>query len=239
MKTSQLHTYKNNYKLREHQKKLLNILIKKYKKNFNGTVLDIGCAQGTFLQHFKKNFPNSEAFGVDTSKELIAKSQKININKSAFHTKEINTNQITFFTKNFLILNEKYDLVFALGVLGYYDDQLKTINKMISLTKKKGKLFIFSHFNTMNIDTRVRFRNNFNSNKWERGLNSFSLPTIKKYLTLKNLKFKFIKFDIPIKLKPQKNPIISYTIETKSNQRICLSGSNLRLDYYHLIIERK
>ena len=227
MRTSQLHTYKNNYKLREHQKKVLGILVKNYQKTFNGTVLDIGCAQGTFLQHFKKKFPDSEVSGVDTSKELIAKSKKIKINKS------------TFYTKDFLNINEKYDLVFALGVLGYYDDQLKTINKMISLTKKKGKLFIFSHFNTMNIDTRVRFRNNFNSNKWERGLNSFSLPTIKKYLTLKNLKFKFIKFDIPIKLKPQKNPIISYTIETKSNQRICLSGSNLRLDYYHLIIERK
>jgi|TARA_B110000208_G_C11577135_1_gene361083 trans-aconitate methyltransferase len=227
MKTSQLHTYKNNYKLREHQKKLLNILIKKYKKNFNGTVLDIGCAQGTFLQHFKKNFPNSEVFGVDTSKELIAKSKKININKS------------TFYTKDFLILNEKYDLVFASGVLGYYDDQLKTINKMLSLTKKTGTLFIFSHFNTRNIDTRIRFRNNFNSNKWERGLNSFSIHTIKKHLTSKNLKFKFLKFDVPIKLKPQKNPIISYTIETKSNNKICLSGSNLRLEYYYLIIERK
>ena len=61
MKTSQLHTYKNNYKLREQLKKLLNILIKKYQKYFNGTVLDIGCAQGIFLKHFNiitkcKNF---------------------------------------------------------------------------------------------------------------------------------------------------------------------------------------
>ena len=227
MKTSQLHTYKNNYKLREHQKKLLNILIKKYQKNFNGTVLDIGCAQGIFLKHFKKNFPNSEVFGVDTSKELIAKSKKININNS------------TFYTKDFFNINEKYDLVFASGVLGYYDDQLNTINKIISLTKRKGKIFIFSHFNTFNIDTRIRFRNNFNSNKWERGLNSFSIHTIKKYLTSKNLKFTFVKFDVPIKLKPQKNPIISYTIDTKLNDKITLSGSNLRLEYYYLIIERK
>jgi trans-aconitate methyltransferase len=227
MKTSQLHTYKNNYKLREHQKKLLGILVKKYQKNFNGTVLDIGCAQGTFLKHFKKTFPNSKVFGVDTSKELIAKSKKININDS------------TFFTKDFFDISDKYNLVFASGVLGYYDNQLKAINKMISLTKKNGKIFIFSHFNTMNIDTRVMFRNNFNNNKWEPGLNSFSLHTIKKYLSLKNLKFSFIKFNIPIKLKPQKNPIISYTIETKSNDKICLSGSNLRLEYYYLIIERK
>lgn len=227
MKTTQLHTYKNNYKLREHQKKLLSILIKKYPKKFNGKVLDIGCAQGTFLKYFQINFPNTVVSGVDTSRELIAKSKKINIKNS------------TFYVKNFFNVNEKYDLVFASGVLGYYDDQINTLNKIISLTKRNGKIFIFSHFNTLNIDTRVRFRNNFNSNNWERGLNSFSLHTIKKYLTLKNLKFKFIKFDIPIKLKPQKNPIISYTIDTKSKNKIILSGSNLRLEYYYIIIERK
>lgn len=227
MKTSQLHTYKNNYNLREHQKKLLSILIKKYQKKFNGEVLDIGCAQGTFLKHFQKKFPNSKVTGVDTSRELIEKSKKIN------------TNNGTFYVKDFFKIKKKYDLVFASGVLGYYDDQIKTINKIISLTRRKGKIFIFSHFNSMNIDTKIRFRNNFNSNKWERGLNSFSLLSIKKYLTLKGLKFKFIKFDIPIKLKPQKNPIISYTVDTKSNIRIILSGSNLRLEYYYLIIDKK
>jgi trans-aconitate methyltransferase len=227
MKTLQLDTYKNNCKLREHQKKLLSILIKKYQKKFNGEVLDIGCAQGIFLKYFQKKFPNSKVTGVDTSRELIVKSKKINNNNSTFHVKD------------FFKIKKKYDLVFASGVLGYYDDQINTLNKIISLTKRNGKIFIFSHFNTLNVDTRVRFRNNFNSNNWERGLNSFSLHTIKKYLTLKKLKFKFIKFDIPIKLKPQKNPIISYTIDTKSKEKIILSGSNLRLEYYYIIIERK
>ena len=61
MKTTQLHTYKYNYKLREHQKDMLNILKNKINKNFNGIILDIGCAQGVFLKHFK-NKSNENAY---------------------------------------------------------------------------------------------------------------------------------------------------------------------------------
>jgi len=35
MQISQLHTYKNSYKLREHQKKLFQILKQKFTKKFN------------------------------------------------------------------------------------------------------------------------------------------------------------------------------------------------------------
>ncbi len=226
MKTSQLHIYKNNYKLREHQKKLLQILKKKFNRKFNGTILDAGCAQGVFLMHFKKQFPDSKVVGIDTSAELISKSRKLNIPHSKFYKRD------------FLKIMGKYDLVFASGVLGYYDNFINPLNKLISLTKKGGKLFIFSHFNSLNIDTLIRFRNNFNSNKWERGLNSFSLFTIRKFLKKKKTNFKILKFDIPINLRKRENPIISYTINTLKNKKMILSGSNLRLEYFYLIVNK-
>ena len=87
MKTTQLHTY-NNYKLREHQKIMLNILKKKINRNFNGKVLDIGCAQGVFLKNFKEYFKKSNLEGVDTSKDLIDKCKILKIPNSNFYKKD-------------------------------------------------------------------------------------------------------------------------------------------------------
>lgn len=226
MKTTQLHTYKYNYKLREHQKDMLNILKNKINKNFNGIILDIGCAQGVFLKHFKKYFKKSKLEGIDTSSELINRCKKLKILDSKFYSKD------------FLNLKKKYEIVIAAGILGYYDDFKKPLKKMISLTKKRGTLIVFSHLNSFNIDTIVRFRNNTNCNKWERGLNSYSIITIKKFLKKMKVKFYFKQFNIPIRLKPKKNPIISYTIDTLKKKKIILSGSNLRLEYFYLIIKK-
>ena len=176
MKTTQLDTYKNNYKLREHQKMMLKIFKKIITKNFTGDILDIGCAQGVFLKYFKKEFPFSKILGIDTSKDLINRAKKLNLKDTIFKKKD------------FLdIKKKKFDMVTAAGVLGYYDNYQKPLSKMISLLKNGGNLIIFSHLNSYNIDTIVRFRNNTNCNKWERGLNSYSIHTIKNFLKKKKL----------------------------------------------------
>ena len=49
---------------------------------------------------------------------------------------------------------------------------------MLSLLKKNSYLYIFGTFNSANIDTLVKFRNNYTNSTWEKGLNSFSIKTI-------------------------------------------------------------
>lgn len=230
MQTSQIHTYKNNYKLRYHQKTLLDMVKKDYcKKKDKGNILDIGCANGVFLKNFNFHFKNFKSFGVDTSKDMIDLAKKRKFRNSIF------------LKKDFMTLNKKsyFDIIIASGVLAFYDDFYKPINKMLSLLKKKSSLYIFGTFNSNDIDTLVKFKNNYTKSNWEKGLNSFSKKTIAKFLKKKNLKYKFKKFNLPFDLKPNKNPILSYTIKYSKNKRIILNGANVKMELFYLIIKKK
>ena len=84
MKTSQLHTYRDNYKLKEHQKILLKYISNSYGSKFQGNILDIGCATGVLLNAIKKKLKNSVLLGVDTSADLIRKAKSQDILDSNF-----------------------------------------------------------------------------------------------------------------------------------------------------------
>ena len=229
MKTSQVHTYKKNDKIRHHQKILLNLIKKNFNEKKNGKLLDIGCANGTFLKNFHKKFRRFVSTGVDTSKNMILLANKKKIKNS------------NFLNKDFMKLNikNKFDIVVASGVLAFYDDFSKPLNKMISFLKSKSYLFIFGTFNSNNIDTLIKFRNNYTKSKWEKGLNSFSVETISNFLNKKKIDYKFQKFYIPFNLGKKKNPIISYTLNTLKNGKIILNGANIKMELFFLIIKKK
>ena len=176
MNTSQTHTYKNNDELRYHQKILLDLIRESYSLNYEGKILDIGCANGIFLKNFNKKFRHFHSTGVDTSKNMIILSKKNKIPNSKF------------IKKDFMNLENKscYDIVVASGVLAFYDNFTIAINKMISLLKNNSYLYIFGTFNSENIDTVIKFRNNYTKSGWEKGLNSFSIKTISSFLKKKN-----------------------------------------------------
>lgn len=228
MKTSQLHTYRDNYKLKEHQKILLKYISNSYGSKFQGNILDIGCATGVLLNAIKKKLKNSVLLGVDTSADLIRKAKSQDILDS------------NFLKKDFMKLNlkSKFDIVIAAGVLAFYDDFTLPLNKMLSLLKKKGSLYVIGTFNSKNIDTLVKFRNNYTNSNWETGLNSYSIETISKFLKKKRVKYSFKKFQIPINLKQKKNPIISYTLTVNNKQKILLNDANIRMELFYLIIKK-
>ena len=107
-----------------------------------------------------------------------------------------------------------FDIVVASGVLAFYDDYSNPIIKMLSLLKKNSYLYIFGTFNSANIDTLVKFRNNYTNSTWEKGLNSFSIKTISRFLKKKKLSLN-LKIYFTIKFKKKNNPIISYTLKLK------------------------
>ena len=166
--------------------------------------------------------------GVDTSADLIRKAKSQDILDS------------NFLKKDFMKLNLKstFDIVIAAGVLAFYDDFTLPLNKMLSLLKKEGSLYIIGTFNSKNIDTLVKFRNNYTNSNWETGLNSYSIETISKFLKKKKVKYSFKKFQIPIILKQKKNPIISYTLTVNNKQKILLNDANIRMELFYLIIKK-
>tara|TARA_Y100000591_G_C21824679_1_gene695898 strand:- start:1360 stop:2046 length:687 start_codon:yes stop_codon:yes gene_type:complete len=228
MKTSQTHTYKNTNKLRYHQKILLDIIKKDFKNKIHGKILDIGCANGIFIKKLSNEFKKFECTGIDTSSNMIFLAKK---NKSK---------NLSFYKKDFMKYNKKlyFDIVIASGVLAFYDNFSKVLDKMTSFLKKNSHLYIFGTFNSHDIDTIVKFRNNYTKSDWEKGLNSFSIKRVSDYLTKKKYKFSFKKFNIPFNLKKKANPILSYTLSYSKDKRIILNGANIKMELFYLRIKK-
>ena len=107
-----------------------------------------------------------------------------------------------------LNLKSTFDIVIAAGVLAFYDDFTLPLNKMLSLLKKERSLYVIGTFNSKNIDTLVKFRNNYRNSNWEIGLNQYSIETTSKFLKKKRVKYNFKKLQIPINLKQKKTQLL-------------------------------
>lgn len=114
-------------------------------------MLDIGCAAGAFIELMSTRFPEAHYTGFDVSQELIelAKNKLPEPNH-----KFIVADALTFFPE------VKYEVIIASGVLSIFEDFEEPLAKWLSWFDEKGVLHIFGRFNSRDIDTIVRFRNN-------------------------------------------------------------------------------
>ena len=225
-------TYKKGsyeeYKSYERFKFVKKIMEKKLKAT--GDLLDIGCAKGEFIWLLKDSFPKISFTGFDLSDELItlAKSQP-------------DLSDVTFLkadVQNF-DLKRKFDFASMMGVLSMFDDFKKPLRLMVKHLKKGGWGYIFGIFSEDDVDVLVRFRNNYLGSKiWESGYNMFCRSSIKKELSTSCENIRFYKFDIPIDLPKEKDPVKSYTLNTAEKGRIILNGVNI-LHHFYLVEFKK
>ena len=162
MKTSQTHTYRNkkNYVI-------LKNFIKYNKKDFKIKYMEnfrYRMCKWCFIKNLSNEFKKFECTGIDTSSNMINLAKKDKIKN------------LSFYKKDFMKYNKKlyFDIVIASGVLAFYDNFSKAIDKMTSFLKKI-QIFIFLELLIGDIDTIVKFRNNYTRSGWEKGLNSFQL----------------------------------------------------------------
>lgn len=108
-------------------------------------ILEYGCGIGRNLKFFEKYFPGSEISGCDISGKSIqvAKEENRNVNLFLIEENVLNESQ------------NKFDLVFVSCVLHHIAPELRddALNKISSLLKPGGSLFIFEH-NPLNPLTR-------------------------------------------------------------------------------------
>ena len=201
------------------------------KKDFNGNILDIGCASGNLLIALSKKFPRAQFLGIDSHKLCIDLA-----NKKARKIK--NCKFSNFSLQNFK--KGKFDIIIACGLLSFWDDFRKPLRKILKLfSNKKSCAYIFGRFNTSDVDLRIKFRNNKINSEWRNGYNTFSVKTYSRFLKKKyNITFK--KFKIVKALKRNiKDPIRTYTLNLKNNKKILLNDANLISDFYFLKIKKK
>lgn len=130
-----LEEYKQQYKktyyedesmIRELSKKRLEILTRFYKKD-SGTLLEIGSAAGFFLDEARQR--GFEVTGIEISKSEVNFAQRFGLD--VIHG--------SFIEQEF---NQRFDIICAFFVLEHFFDQELILNKIFSLLKEDGFLFL-------------------------------------------------------------------------------------------------
>ncbi len=99
------------------------------------SILECGCGPATILELLWQK--NKQFYGIDISEKSIALARKRLFNKKNIH---ISVGQV----EKLKYKDNTFDLVFANAVMEHLTDPDKSVNEMIRVTKKKGKLIIMS-----------------------------------------------------------------------------------------------
>jgi len=226
-KNSSTHAYAQIREPKEHEKEL-QLKIEAEFPNFSGRLLDIGCANGAFIELISRRFPEAQYTGIDSSPEMIRVAQSREIKGSC-----------EFFVADALTFNQgiDYDIIIASGILSIYDDFQEPLSNWISRLTESGVLFVFGCFNSRNIDAIYRYRNNeYGDGEWESGLTSFSIETVGKFLQQLELSYVFDRFNLSIDLAEDPNPIRTYTRKTLDGETIIMNGANIVTELFFLSV---
>ena len=113
------------------EKKLMNKYI-----SFNGSVCDVGCANGEFLNFLEWK---GKKYGMEINKSAITKAKKIKIN----------------FDKNILNTSNKFDVIIFRGTLQHIEQPFYYLRRSFEALKKGGYLFILQTPNTDSLHYRL------------------------------------------------------------------------------------
>jgi ubiquinone/menaquinone biosynthesis C-methylase UbiE len=115
--------------------------IKRFIKNENPIILDVGCGPGYLLIEIAKLFPNSQLIGVDFSEDMLRIASE--------KAKEKGFNSIIFKqgpAENVPIEEAHIDAVVCLNSLHDFNDAEKTLSEVYRVTRKNG-IFILKDKN--------------------------------------------------------------------------------------------
>ncbi len=215
--------------LKTPKKKFIEIIgqIDKTFKKKKLRLLDIGSANGEFLNLINNKHPSWYTEGIETQKKLIRKSMEL--------TPKLNIiNCSVLDLKKFV--KKKFDVVTAIGLLQIFDEKevIKALDNINSVLNNRGHLFILSPFNKYGIDMILKFNDRKVSNNlnWQSGWNIFSIDFYKNYAKKRKLKISIVPFELDFKLKETEDKIRTWTIKTKSNPFQLTNGLQLLVDLY-------
>ena len=206
-------------KMKQHEIGCLDLLFSRFDQSEKFSVLDIGCADAGFLKFVKEAFQNTWCW-VGHRPHFVEEAKSRNLDGFEFIEADMMESPKV----------GKFDLVIASGVLTIYDDIDAAVAWFASCLKKQGTLICFTRVNEANVDVRSYFKlvgNDVSSAEYEAGMNSYSKLSIFGSFEANGLKCDIVDFQLSIDLPATDDPVRSYTIQTKSGERIVANGANL------------
>lgn len=195
--------------------------IKKSPENF----IDLGCANGSFLNYLSNEFSASKLYGIEPEKDLFKISKK-------FSNAKIYNKKLEEFKTE-----KRFEVITAMGLIGIFFDPVIFIQKINSLLSENGIAIILSPFNEENIDVILNHRNSLTS-EWESGNNVFSQQTLNQICSSHDLSYEWKNFEISFPIKKTKDPMRNWTEKFRDKEFFFISGLNMFYTIKFLIISK-
>lgn len=212
----QVDVYKQARDLKYHERKMTELIRGRVGDDFKGSLIDVGCASGGYLEHLLAEFPQADLVGLDAdpalaelARERLGDDVSIVVADAAAWKPE-----------------QRFDVVMASGILGVFVDPLDALDRWLEWLSPGGTLFVFTSFNTTDVDTRVYYRNLYNDRGWETGMTSYARRTVREHLASRGWEMEFEKFELPIEIAPAEDPIRAWTLRLASGEKLIVNGAN-------------
>jgi len=228
--------YENsNRGLKEHEK----LMIKYVQENIQDSrvdILDIGCADGLFLDELSKVVDCNRLDGIDNDPNLIttANEKVYKANESVFYCCDIQE----FISASHEINKRKYDVIIASGILACIENVDGLIKATANSLKSGGRIYIFGSQLSRPVDIRYSIRPH-GKDEWECERFILSLENLKKILMkyLENITVK--QFELPFDLVEKPNVCSTYSVKTEDGTRMILSKFNVLAEIFYVIAKKK
>jgi SAM-dependent methyltransferase len=200
-------------------------LIAEYKSGILGkiSIVDFGCASGTFVNYLSSQFPNDKVRGIEFLELLV------NAGKQFYPNIDIAQGSIL---DKHILPKECVDIITVIGVISIFDDIEPIIQNLAYWVKPGGRVFIHGMFNPAPVDVFVKYRlsENYEKEEFESGWNIISQETISRLLhSVGANKIQFHEFNLSIELERDlKDPLRSWTEKMENGSTVIVNGTCLK-----------
>lgn len=206
----------NNKSFYDEPKEYYSLVLSAIQARFSSpdSLLDIGCANGSFLFHAQNLLVGTKLWGAEPIVDLADMAQQ-------------NTSAEIIKSGLFDIPEERqYEIVTMLGVIGIFSDVTDVLTKLKRLMKPGGGIFVFSPFNEEDIDVVLNYRRAPHG-PWESGHNLFSKCTVESASKDLGLCCEWLNFEMSKSIPKTNDPMRSWTEPFRNNMNHLIYGTNM------------
>lgn len=221
--------------LKEHEKIMLS-LFRDYMGERTFDILDIGCADGMFLQHMSHEVHCGNIIGIDNDEVLVdtANGRNYDADNHLFYFDEIEK----IIDNSHEINKMKFDAVLASGIFPCINDVEGLVGVLSNLLNVNGCIFIFGSNLSNPVDLQYAIRPE-GETEWQCQRTVLSIGNLKRILE-KNFDILEVKdFEIPFDLPESDNICSTYSVETIEGQRLILTRFNVLTEIRFIVARKK
>lgn len=151
-------------------------------------VLDVGCANGSFVHYLLHHHPQASCIGIDAWPELVEDAAR-KVPAAAFRVGDVRRRES--------LPEQPFPVVTMLTLHSHFDDLTSVLDNVMSLVETGGQALIFGLFNRSEADVLVRIRAGGPSGDWLPGWNLHSRTTVSEHLRARGFPFTFHDYEPP------------------------------------------